>query len=224
MIVARPPRSAVTSPVAPTVAMVASEVVQAMVRPVRTAPVASFNVALACVLCPARSVDALSVTATVATGAETTFEEVGAVTVTGTTDLRPSAFAVTFAWPAATPVTRPLALTVAMLASDEPHDRLRPVSGTPLTSSVVAVSCACCPATTARLDGETLTLPTGLASTFTPVVAILLSTRSSRSERPMERPVTVASPVRGTTSGAVETHSTLCRLRSTGLPSLSRTR
>ena len=223
VIVTVPAFSVLTLPVPSTDATVGSETVQTMERPVSTVPFASLSVALACVDWPARSDGALSVTVTDATGT-VVVEPDDAVTVTGTTILRPSAFTLISADPAAMVVTTPASSTFATSALELLHETLRPVTGLPLTSYVVAVSCAEMPRASTRLDGCTNTLATGLDSTRTPVLPTLLSTRSSRLALPIDRPVTVASPVSGAMSGAVDTHSTRCLARSTVLPSVSRTR
>src|SRR5215217_2315705 len=80
----------VTSPFDWTDAIVTSELVHTMERFESTAPFASFNVAVACVDCPASRVVALSATATDATGTPTFGDD--AVTVIGTIAFRPSAF------------------------------------------------------------------------------------------------------------------------------------
>src|SRR6185369_14012561 len=93
VIVAEPASSDVITPAPSIDATAGSEVVQTIVRPVSTLPLASFVTALACVDWPAVSEDAFNVTATSATG---TVGFVGpAPTVTGTVvDLRPSAVTV----------------------------------------------------------------------------------------------------------------------------------
>jgi hypothetical protein len=116
--VTEPALSALTTPAPSTDAMAGSDVFQTIVRPVSTLPLASFVVALAWVVWPAVSDDAFSDTATEATA---TVGLVGpAPTVTGTVvDLLPSAVTVIVACPFATPVTTPLALTYAIVSSDE---------------------------------------------------------------------------------------------------------
>src|SRR5690349_22530489 len=105
-----PALSAVILPAPSTDATAGSEVVQTIVRPVRTLPLASFVTALPWVVWPTVSAGAFSVTATEATD---TAGLVGpAPTVTGTVvDFLPSAVTVMTADPLATPVTAPLALT-----------------------------------------------------------------------------------------------------------------
>src|SRR5436190_7598290 len=127
-----PALSAVTRPVALTEATVTSELLHPTERSVRTLPFASFSVAVACVDCPATNDGALSATTTDATEVAV-FDEPD-VTVTGTTDLRPSAFAVISAVPCAIVVTTPASLTIATFEFEVPQPTLRPVIGSPFTS------------------------------------------------------------------------------------------
>ena len=92
-------------------------------------------------------------TATVATGT--------AVTVIADVPLFVSDVAVMVAEPATTPRTKPLELTVATDALLLAHVIVRPVSGFPLASFGVAVSCAVCPAGTEAEAGLTVTVATG---------------------------------------------------------------
>ncbi len=69
--------------------------------------------------------------------------------------------------PAATPVTRPLLLTVASEVLPEVHVITRPVSTFPFASFVVAVSCTVWPAVTLAVAGATVTEATGTAVTVT---------------------------------------------------------
>src|SRR6266853_765507 len=85
----------------------------------------------------------------------------GGVTVRADVPLCPSLVAVIVAEPATTPVTRPLALTVATEVLLLLHETTRPVSGLPLTSFGVAVSCTVWPACTLAGAGLTVTDATG---------------------------------------------------------------
>jgi hypothetical protein len=67
MTFAVPSATPVTVPFALTVATLVLDVLQDTVRPETAFPDASFGVAVACTVCPATTVDALSVTSTVAT-------------------------------------------------------------------------------------------------------------------------------------------------------------
>src|SRR5260370_11347684 len=123
----------VTSPVAETVAMVASLVVHVTVRPVSGLPPASLRVAVSCSVAPTSTLAGDGVTATEATGT--------GVTVTADVPLWPSLVAVIVTGPpTAVPVTSPVAETVAMVASLVVHVTVRPVSGLPAASFGVAVS------------------------------------------------------------------------------------
>jgi hypothetical protein len=106
VMMAVPGPTAVTTPDAETVATELTDEVQVTVRPVRTLPCASRGVAVACVDWPTVSDGELSVTETLATGA--------CVTVIVAVAVRPSLVAVICALPGETPVTTPLAETVAM--------------------------------------------------------------------------------------------------------------
>jgi len=85
----------------------------------------------------------------------------GGVTVMADVPLCPSLVAVMVAEPATTPVTRPLAFTVATAVLLLLHETTRPVSGLPLTSFGVAVSCTVWPACTLAGAGLTVTDATG---------------------------------------------------------------
>src|SRR2546425_5119985 len=92
-----------------------------------------------------------------------------AFTVTAELPLFPSLVAVMVTGPpAALPVTRPFASTVARLASLVTHVMVRPVSALPAASFGVAVSCSVVPATTAAGGGVTSTEATGSGVAGTP--------------------------------------------------------
>src|SRR5260370_6395884 len=134
VIVTGPPAAVpVTSPVAETVAMVASLVAHVTVRPVSGLPPASFGVAVSCTVAPTAMLAVAGVTATDATGT--------GVTVMAAVPLLPSLVAVIVTGPPAPlPVTRPFASTVAMVASLVAHVTVRPVSALPFASRGVPVS------------------------------------------------------------------------------------
>src|SRR5687768_13560725 len=73
----------------------------------------------------------------------------------------PSLVAVIVVDPPATPVTRPLALIVALVPSDVDHAMARPARTLPAASSVVAVSCSELPTASAAAGGDTVTVATG---------------------------------------------------------------
>src|SRR6266566_701156 len=83
------------------------------------------------------------------------------VTVTAEVPLCPSLVAVIVAEPATTPLTSPLELTVATEVLLLDQLIVRPVSGLPLTSFGVAVSCSVWPAGTLAGAGLTVTDATG---------------------------------------------------------------
>src|SRR5437899_460684 len=77
----------------------------------------------------------------------------GAATVAAAAPLCPSLKAVIVAAPVAIPVTRPVLLTVATAGALLAHVTVRPVSGLPLASFGVAVSCAVAPTSTLGAAG-----------------------------------------------------------------------
>jgi hypothetical protein len=93
------------------------------------------------------------------------FAPVTAVTVTRAVPVFVSLVAVIVAAPAPTPVTRPLAETVAKPVFDELHVTNRPVSVAPPASRVVAISCTVPPTVTLFVAGVTVTVATGAATT-----------------------------------------------------------
>jgi len=106
----------------------------------------------------------------------------GGVTVMAELPFCPSLVAVIVAVPATTPLTRPLAFTVAtdVLLLDQVI--VRPVSGVPLASFGVAVSCTLWPAGTPAEAGVTVTDATGTIVTviadvpvFPSLVAVIVA-------------------------------------------------
>lgn len=73
----------------------------------------------------------------------------------------PSLVAIIVMGPAATPVTSPVELTVALNPLDVAHTTWRPVSGLPFPSRVLAVSCWVAPTAIEAVEGETVTIATG---------------------------------------------------------------
>src|SRR5712691_3871522 len=99
-----------------------------------------------------------------------------AFTVTAELPLFPSLVAVMVTGPpAALPVTRPFASTVARVALLVPHVTVRPVSALPAASFGVAVSCSVVPTTTLAGDGVTSTEATGAGVTVRLDVPLLPS-------------------------------------------------
>src|SRR6266566_7183700 len=132
VIVAEPVATPVTTPLAETVATAALVVPHVTTRPPRAVPFASFGVAVNCVVAPTLTLAVVGLTVTEATGT--------LVTVMADVPLGPSLVAVIVAEPAATPVTNPLAETVAMAALLVAQVTARPLRAAPFASFGVAVS------------------------------------------------------------------------------------
>src|SRR6266566_2871708 len=153
---AEPTPTAGTSPFAFTVATLGASLDQVIVRPESGLPLASSGVAVSCWVPPTTIVAAVGLTVSDATGI---------VTVTAAVALLPSLVAVTFAEPAATAVTSPLASTVATPAASVDHVMTRPVRTLPSASWSVAVICCVAPTPTVAAVGLTLTDATGAGFT-----------------------------------------------------------
>src|SRR3989449_1690072 len=132
VIVAAPAATPVTSPLPFTVATAVLSLAHVTVRPASGVPLASSGVAVSCTVNPACTEGAGGLTITDATGTK--------ITVTAAVPLCPSLVAVMVAEPAATPVTRPLPLTVATAGLPLAHVTTRPTSVLPLASFSVARS------------------------------------------------------------------------------------
>jgi hypothetical protein len=156
-IVALPGLTAVTKPVALTVATVALSLAQVTTRSVSGFPLASRGIAVSWLVWPTVSPRLGGVTLTDATGT--------GVTVTVADPLCPSLVAVIVAAPALTAVTRPVILTVATAALSLAQVTTRSVSGFPLASRGIAVSWLVWPTVSPRLGGVTLTDATGTGVT-----------------------------------------------------------
>ena len=148
-----PAANADTIPVAETVATPGTDDDHVTDRPVRTFPLASRSVAVACVVCPAKSDEADSATVILATGA--------GVTLSGIDPLFPSLAAVTVTEPGARPVTTPLGETVAAAVFEEVQLTVRPLSSCPAASRSVTVTCKVVPTTRIGELAESVTLATG---------------------------------------------------------------
>src|SRR2546430_1043189 len=105
---------------------------------------AALGVAVSCTVAPMSRVAIAGVTVTVATG---TF-----VTVMAAVPLFPSLAAVIVAEPAATPLTKPLAETVAMAALLVAQVTTRPLRAVPFASFGVAVNWVVAPTVTRSVD------------------------------------------------------------------------
>jgi len=132
VIVAAPAATPVTKPLAETVATTALLVPHVTTRPLRAVPFASFGVAVNWVAAPTVTPAAVGLTVTEATGT--------LVTVMADVPLCPSLVAVIVAEPAATPVTNPLAETVAIAALLVAQVTARPLRAVPFASFGVAVN------------------------------------------------------------------------------------
>jgi hypothetical protein len=106
VIVAVPAALPVTSPLELTVATLVFELAHVTTRPVNGLPLASFGVAVSCVLPPGARLADEGLTTTLATGT--------CVTVTLADPLCPSLVAVTVVVPGPAPVTAPVAFTLAI--------------------------------------------------------------------------------------------------------------
>src|SRR5689334_15498825 len=82
-------------------------------------------------------------------------------TVIAAVPLLPSHVAVIVAVPRASPVTRPVADTLASAGALEAQVTVRPLSGLPSESFGVAVSCSVAPTATRAVAGLTVTVATG---------------------------------------------------------------
>src|SRR5205809_198118 len=85
--------------------------------------------------------------------------------------LCPSEVAVIVVEPAATPVPRPLLLTVAAAVLELVHVTVRPANGLPNASRVIAAYCAVCPTPIVAVGGVTVTAATGSGHPVTVTLA-----------------------------------------------------
>src|SRR5437867_836294 len=115
--------------------------------------------------------------------------------------LFPSLVAVIVTDPAATPVTRPLADTVASAAFELVHVTARPVSTFPAASLGAAVSCVVAPTNTVAVAGLTVTDATGTLDTVTAAVPLCPSLVAVIVAAPTAIPVT--SPLADTVATAL---------------------
>jgi hypothetical protein len=173
VIVTGPPAAtAVTRPLASTDATALLLELHVTTRPVSTLLATSRSVAVSCWVgvIPTTRLAEVGDTVTVLTGASVTVNEdvpvivsLVAVIVTGP--------------PAATAVTRPVALTLAIALLLEDHVTVRPVSTLPLASFVKAVNCCVgvTPSTRLAEEGVTVTVLTGASVTVIEDVPVLVS-------------------------------------------------
>jgi len=150
VIVALPTATAVTRPLADTVAFVRSELLHVTVRPVSVAPPASRVAAVNCCVLPT-VIDAVEGdTVTLATGT--------AVTVRVACPVLPPAVAVMVVCPVATAVIDPLAETFATVVEDDDQVTVPVGMDRPYWSAPVAVAVAVCPTCTGVAESETETV------------------------------------------------------------------
>src|SRR6266516_4470546 len=212
VIVAEPAATPVTSPLALTVATAVLPLAQVIVRPVRVLPFASLGVAASCTVWPTCTDAVAGFTVTDATGT--------VLTVMVAPPLCPSEVAVIVADPAATPVTSPLALTVATAVL--PLDQLivRPESELPFASFGVAASCIVWPAGTDAVAGLTVTDATGTVVTVSAAVPLLPSEVAVIVAAPTATPVACPVPLTVATAGLLLDQVTV--RPPNGLPNASR--
>ena len=134
----------------------------------------------------------------------------GGVTVTPDVAALPSTVAVTDALPAAAPLTRPVADTVATLALDELQLTGRLVSTLPAASRAVSVRVVVSPTPKLTDVGESDTDATGTFCTVTALVPLRVPLAAFTDAEPNERPDTVPPASTEATAGAVELHTTFC--------------
>lgn len=155
MMLELPFLTALTNPLALTVATLVFDEDQAIARPVRTLLAASRRTAVACEVSPSCTELSDNETFTVETGAG------AAVTVRVANPDLPSLVAIMFADPAMRVVTSPLPFTVATAVLDEDQATTRPVNVLLFASLSTAVACEVAPATTGAGDNPTATIATG---------------------------------------------------------------
>src|SRR5881396_2431009 len=153
VIVAEPDVTPVTSPLPLTVATAVLPLAQVIVRPESESPFASFGAAASCIVWPTCTVAVAGLTVTDATGT--------VVTVIAAVPLFPSLVAVSVAAPTATPVACPAPFTVATAGLLLDQVTVRPPSGLPNASRVIAAYCAVCPTPIVAVGGVTVTAATG---------------------------------------------------------------
>src|SRR5207248_5361976 len=200
VMVAVPAATPVTSPLPFTRATAVLLLDQVTTRPLSGFPLASFGVAVSCTVEPCCTVAGDGLTVTEATGT--------AVTVRVDVPLLPSDVAVIVAVPAATPVTSPLPFTLATAVLLLDHVTTRPLSGFPLASFGVAVSCTVAPCCTLAGDGLTVTAATGSAVTVMLEVPLLPSDVAVMVAVPAATPLTSPLPSTGATDVLLLDHVT----------------
>jgi hypothetical protein len=115
--------------------------------------------------------------------------------------------AVMVAEPADTPVTTPVALTVATPGALELHVMTRPVRMLLLASFNVGTSVVVAPTVMLAVKGAMITLATGAFATVTTAVALWLSLVAVMVAEPADMPVTTPVELTVATVGALELHA-----------------
>jgi len=182
MVTGPPIAAPVTTPALDTVAIDVLLDAHVTTRPVRTVPLASAVVAVSVPVCPTMIELVGGATLTVATGA--------GVTVTLDVPDFVSLVAVIVVVPGATPVTTPVADTVAAAVLLDVHVTTRSVTTVPLTSFTVATSVVVWPAMTLAVGGATVTLPTAVLVAVTVELPLLPSLVAVIVAEPAATPVT----------------------------------
>jgi len=183
VIVTGPPIAArVTTPAFDTVAIDVLLDAHVTTRQVSTVPSMSAVVAVSVPVCPTMIELVGGATVTVATGA--------GVTVTLDVQDFVSLVAVIVVVPGATPVTTPVADTVAAAVLLDVHVTTRSVTTVPLTSFTVATSVVVWPAMTLAVGGATVTLPTAVLVAVTVELPLLPSLVAVIVAEPAATPVT----------------------------------
>jgi hypothetical protein len=154
-IVATPSPTAVTRPLALTVATVLFDDDHTGVLPVITPPAASRSSAVSCSVSPTKSVSLPGSTVTLATGSPST--------VTCAVPLLPPAVAVMVVVPSASAVTRPVVETEAKAWFDEDHVTVWPATSSPLAFFSATPSWTVSPTWREMVFGITSTVATVLA-------------------------------------------------------------
>src|SRR5216117_1413033 len=157
-MVTEPAVTPVTSPLAETVATAGLLLLQLKVCSARVLPAASVAIPASCAVPPTARLAVLGVTATVATGAGA---GAVAVTVTAAVPLFSPLLAVMVTEPTVTPVTSPLAETVATAGSLLLQLKVCPARVLPAASVAIPTSCAVSPTARLAVLGVTATVATG---------------------------------------------------------------
>src|SRR5438309_4264246 len=192
VMVAAPAATPETSPLPFTVATAVLLLAQVTTRPASGFPLASLGVAVSCSAWPARTLPEAGATVTDATGT--------LLTVSAAVPFFPSLVAMMVAEPTATPVTNPLAFTVATAVLLLDHVTTRPASANPFASFGIAVNCTACPTITLAVAGVTVTEATGSWVTVMAAVPLWPSLSAVIVVEPAATPVTT--PLALTTAAA----------------------